>query len=751
MAKDYVKLREELKSYYLNQADERGKAFYEKLFPMLDETYREGMSVFEMKVMQYRMITKEFDPVLFLNSPFYYELGTMAAQCDGARSFRGHRHAGGWVFKKNEHIFKDQDPELYDKRKVQGHEKLYNICGTYNDASQHFLYYFRPVLSIGLKGIYEKAAERLKTAETPEQKEFLEAVCEGLLCIKKISEKFAAKAEILASLTQNKKEKENMLIIASSAKRTPWEAPQSFYEALNTHAFLRKAIGALEGVGLSSFGRLDMDLYPFYQKDIAQGKLTPEEAYDLISMFLITFDMHYDHDMKMVGYSDHELENTYVIGGCDAQGNPLFNELTEMFLRATREEKIIYPKIKCRFSKDSPKEYFDAMDEAVIKGTSTILYQNDDACIPAFVRAGRPIEEARDYIVSGCWDMNCYGVENSDGGGYVNLLKAFEFSIHNRTDKMEAVGIDFKPIDDAKSFEEVYQITCENMNALFKERAEITRRGAHVWHKVDVLPIFSSGFDACIERAADFTEKGAKYNDDHYLCLGFPNIIDSLIAIKTLCFDTKKYKLSELLAAVRNNWEGCEIMQCDAMRCCGWGDGSRESNALAARFNADLFKMVDALEATHEGGKVRLGHLTYTEIRWWGEETLATPDGRKNGDYFSQGLTPSRLKYIPSANSVVNSLARLDGSMMAGNTVVNIILPSDKMTLDICEAFLRTVADSAMQSLQLNCTTKKQLLDAQKHPEKYPDLIVRVTGFSAKFTSLSPDWQKEVLSRNFYE
>ena len=144
-----------------------------------------------------------------------------------------------------------------------------------------------------------------------------------------------------------------------------------------------------------------------------------------------------------------------------------------------------------------------------------------------------------------------------------------------------------------------------------------------------------------------------------------------------------------------------------------------------------------------------MGHLTYTEIRFWGEKTLATPDGRKSGEYFAQGLTPSRLKRIPSVNSLINSMARLDGSTLAANSVINVILPCNTPS-DRCEAFLRATAMTAVGSLQLNCVSREQLLDAQKNPEKYPDLIVRVTGFSAKFTSLSKEWQDEVISRNFY-
>ena len=141
--------------------------------------------------------------------------------------------------------------------------------------------------------------------------------------------------------------------------------------------------------------------------------------------------------MKMVGYADHELENTYVLGGCDSDGKPLFNELTELFLRANREKKIIFPKIICRFSKNSPNEYLDLINEPVVHGTSTILYQNDDATISALIRSGISEEDAKDYIVSSCWGISTNCSVRKDEGNYVNMLKAFEYEIHNRTDMMK--------------------------------------------------------------------------------------------------------------------------------------------------------------------------------------------------------------------------------------------------------------------------------------------------------------------------
>lgn len=747
---NYLNLREELKKFYWFEADNKAAAFYEERTKEMDEKADVEMSSYQMKVFQYKTITDAFEPILFYTSPFYYEMGTMPAHCDGIFNMRGKKHAGGWTIVKNWHLFIDQNPELWDKRCKHIKEQFYLLCGPYNADSQHFAFNYRPILKMGLKGIYEKAIENLKIAETDEEKEFLTALIDGLLCVKKISEKFAQKAKALAENAPDEDAKSNMLKIYSSAKRTPWEKPESFYEALNCLAFFRKVLGALEGIGFNSFGRVDMDLYPFYKKDIENGTLTNEYAYELICKFLITFDLHYDHDMKMVGYADHELENTYVLGGCDADGLPLYNELTKMFLQATREEKIIFPKIKCRFSKNSPKEYLDEINISVINGTSTILYQNDDAVIPALIRAGRSIDEARDYIVTGCWGIQCNGVEKFEGGTYVNMLKPFEYSLHNMFDKMAEVGMNFKTLDNATCFEDVYGITLENISVLFEERVRITRAGGNIWNKVNPLPLFSSTLENCIEKRTDFTAGGAKYRDDQFMCFGFPNIIDSLMAIKTLCFDRKKYTLNQLLTAVRNNWDGYEDMRIEAQNCPGWGNDDEETCLLASRFNNDLYKLTQKLVSTH-GKKVHLGYLTYTEIRWWGENTLATPDGRHKGEYFAQGLTPSRLKKIPSVTSVINSLNYLDASTMAGNNVVNIILPSDKITPDICQTFLRTTCDSALMSLQLNCVTRAQLLDAQKHPEKYPDLIVRVTGFSAKFTSLSPEWQQEVLTRTFYQ
>lgn len=747
----YTELREELREYYFNHADRISLEFNDTCCKVLDEKYKEGMSAYEMKVLQYETISEMCNVKLFDNNPFYYETGTLGAHCDGAGEFRNNLvHPGGWTFRKNVHIVAGTNPEahaLYMQHRIHN---LYLVCGPGFDARQHFHFNNRPVLEGGLLSLYKKTKKQLETECTEQEKAYLEATLSGLLAMKKIAEKFACAAQQKLDAGATGEEKENLILIRDTAKRVPWEAPQTFYEALCTLAFIRKAVGTLEGVGPNTFGRIDVDLYRFYKADVESGRLTYETALELVRKFLITWDCHYDHDMKMEGYADHELENTYTLGGYDVNGYDVYNELTKMFLVANYEEKIIFPKIKCRFTKTSPREYLDLVNFPVINGTSTIIYQNDETCIPALVKAGRSLCDARDYVVAGCWGMHTFGNAYHEGGNYVNLLRIFEYTIHKMHEKIENCNLLIDFVDDAQSFEEVYSTLMENFRRFMKLRNDVVSKCASVRHLVDPLPLLSSSMDDCIAKKMDYTIGGCRYNDEDFLFIGLPNIVDSLLAIKEICFDKKLMPLKDFLEVVRNNWKDGEDIRAVAKNCSFWCDESEASCTLARRLNDDLYDGIKPLR-TRLGANIIMGHLTYTEVLWWGKETKATPDGRADGEYFAQGITPSRIHTIKSPTSVVNSGKAIDFEKCAANSVVNMLLPYGRMNLDDMETLLRVVAESGYQSLQLNCVSKEQLLDAQKHPEKYGDLIVRVTGFSVKFTSLSPEWQKEIISRNFYE
>ena len=213
----YSALRAELRDFYEYKVNDMAAAFREKAELLMDAAFEEGMSVYAQKALQYRVIAAECEPILFKHSPFYYELGTLSAHCDGACDFRGHSHAGGWVFRRNYHYFKEENPALYQKKKAQANELLYLICGVFNDMCQHFCFHHRPILENGFRGIYERAKAELETAATEKEREYLQATMTGALAIKQMAEKFAEVAKRYEKSAKTKEEQARYARIAESA------------------------------------------------------------------------------------------------------------------------------------------------------------------------------------------------------------------------------------------------------------------------------------------------------------------------------------------------------------------------------------------------------------------------------------------------------------------------------------------------------------------------------------------------------
>lgn len=272
-------LKEELKQYYWNEINDQSEEFRKEMYDLLDEQCTPDMNGYQRKALQYKVITEHCQPMLFPHSPFYHELGTISAHCDGAGSFHGHVHAGNWNYERSEHLFVDQDPELYKVRSNQGDNQLYLICGPYCDTRQHFIFNCKPLFRGGLKKLYDEAREQLAKAQTQNERDFLAAAIEGLLCLKIISEKFSKAAGERLKTASDPQEIANYQRIQDAAAYSPWNAPRTFYEALNLLAFCRTACGALEGIGYNTFGRPDVELLPFYERDLAAGFYPSQNVY----------------------------------------------------------------------------------------------------------------------------------------------------------------------------------------------------------------------------------------------------------------------------------------------------------------------------------------------------------------------------------------------------------------------------------------------------------------------------------------
>jgi len=511
--------------------------------------------------------------------------------------------------------------------------------------------------------------------------------------------------------------------------------------------FCRDLMGELDGVSSSHLGRADLILHDLYQNDIESGYMTHEEAYDLVCRFLVHGDCQYDKDSIAKAFSDHELEMGIVLGGYDRDGNDVFNDITRMFIRAHRALGLIFPKLHFRFNQYSCDEYLDDICEDFVNGRSIANLINDDSIIPVLVDAGKSTADARCYVNTGCWGIVVEGMENSARGNYFHLLSALERTIYGDNDICREIGVHFNPIDDAESFEEVYQIFYDNMIYVLRERQRLVREHAPLGVKVNPIPMFSVCVDGCIESRRDVLAGGSKYTVNEFALSEMANTVDGLLAIKTLCFDKKLIGLREFLDAVRSNWMGHEMLRLQLKQCPHYGDESSDSYGLTKRLFDDIYR--DTRDLLNEFGTPFMVDLfIFQELRFVAEKIRATPDGRFDGDVVAHAANPTRFHADPLP-AVLNSITAID-FQKAQSHQITIQPPAGKMDARQISSLIRAMGKLNMKNIQINCVDANVLLDARKNPERHQDLVVRVLGFSSKFVALSPEWQDEFINRVVY-
>lgn len=690
----------------------------------------------------YELIAEHFRPALFHHSPFYAELGG-----NGGWNNSG---LGRWLLSHNYHLFPEANPEVWERFGEQGSgkQRYFLCCGPYFDSS-HNSPPLSNVLQKGFKGIYEEALATLPKCQTNAETEFVECSIKGLLAVKSILDRYVKDAGERLHSTSDAEERRFLSMIVEHAGNAPWNPPATFYEGLNALWLIREIIAEMDGLMTNSLGRPDAMLIDLYRRDLDAGRITWEEAYDLICRFLLHGDCLYDHDVTVTGYGDHENEIVFTLGGCDRNGNEVFNELTRMFLQAHRELNLIYPKPHCRFSAHSDPEYLKLIAEDILSGRGVYSLLNDDCIVAALQKDGKTLEDAREYSCTGCWDLVVDSREDNAGGNYFSLARIMEATIHDDDETIRRAGVTMRRIDDAGNFDEVYDVVLKNTLGVLRGMMEMEGKYGQLWSKAAPGPLNSACSLDCLEKRKDFTAGGQRYNPHAVSLCFFANFLDSLLAIKTLCFDRKVCTLPELLTAVRHNWIGAEALRQQVLQTPHWGDARPETTKLARRLHDDLYSHTRDLH-NERGGAYQLGYWVYREFRLWGEQMKALPDGRRDGDYLAQSLNPSHFRNDQDVTTVLQGLAQLDLTKSAADSVVNLVLDKTGLTPAIIDGLLRSFAHLKLQLLQLNCTSREELLDAQKHPELHQNLIVRICGFSAKFTALSHEWQNEVIARKEY-
>lgn len=729
-----TELREALAAFYTSDLPKRAEATRERVYARMD-AYAEAHpkdSAYRLKAELYRVIAEEITPVLFPGLPFYCETGALTAFSDGKFN-RGGRHANGWLYERNLHVFIDADPEAYQRYRIES-GTLYPQTGLYVDM-MHAGLPLDKLFRVGLSGILDEIGLAEARNTDGEVGDFLACARAGILALSRMAERFAEEAE-----------RQGMHEVAEMAARVPYAPPTTYREGLATLAFMRKALGAIEGVGFSTFGRVDVLLAPLCERDMERGISHAALLADT-ELFMLVFDAGVNRRDKIETPYGFELENSLTLGGCDAEGREVFNGVTRLFVEARERHGFLYPKIMFRYSAASSSEYLALATASLLKGQSYSLFENDDVIIPALVRSGIEESDARLYAVGGCWDVLIPDVFHKFSGEYLNILRLLEYTVHADGAKLDAFRLPHLALEEAEDFEALYARWLEGVRAMLMKKAEPQSRMSREWHRVNPMGALSALMRPCLPAGRDITNGGGKYNRESVYFCGFSEIVDSLLAIRRLCFEERVMTVGELFAECRADWQNEELRRC-IIALPSYGDGGEESSRLAGRFLSDLYNLSRGLPTAY-GGDFRIGFNQFTEIIFWGKTTRALPNGRRGGDYICQGLTPTRLQRPVSVMEVLDSLRYMDLSACAGNASMTLTLPAGGMDAGRLVAFLRMAARSGIQAIQPNCVDRQTLLDAQRDPEHHRHIIVRVCGFSAPFVLLSEEYQAELLSRMY--
>lgn len=739
-------LKQNLKNYYytISAKNPQVKMPFNPLQNQMDSYAAEHpeISPAQLKVAQYNIIADGVKPILFQNDPFFYETGLRVAEYDGHTTLG----AGGWMLRRNFMRIYQDGAKIHEEYGNGNSLGLHLTYGPYFDFDHHCFPYSH-VMEKGLRGIYDEVRKAAETATDPEKQDFYQCAEAGLLAVKKITGKFAAEAKKQLE-SAPEEEKKALTMILSAAEQVPWNPPRTFYEGLAAMRFLYEMGCIMDGVGMSVLGAPDRLLYSLYQADLAAGRLTEAEAYELICTWMIHVDCRLQLEKPVdQQFNGSEQGDTLILGGVDAAGNDITNELSILFLRAHREHDLVYPKIHCRISRNTPDWFLEETAKDFLNGRNVLSYLNDDVIIPAQCMAGKQREDAAGYMAGGCWEIILESCEQSEGAHcYFSLGRLMDLVIQSTPEEEEKIGLHFTRFDAAETFEECYTICLEQVKMALRQVLDTIAKYGKLWQEINPSPFLSACMKGCVESGKDYTAGGAKYSPHGIPLTGVAIYINSLLAIRDVCFDRKLCSLPRFLEAVRNNWENAADLRQYVLQAPHFGDGKEESCALTARFLNELADYVEGF-TNERGGKFQIGLYSYRDIVQWAPKTRATPDGRFHGDFLTAGLTPTRL-HGDVITGVFCSGAGLPLKRYPASSVMTLSVSQSGLDVERFKALIRSwqiLGSCGM--LQLNCLTKEILEDAQKNPQNHRDLIVRLYGMSARFVMLDPERQQEFISR----
>ncbi len=671
----------------------------------------------------------------------------------------------------------------------------------------HVTVQYEKVLEIGLEGIIREAARELAACNVGDgdyarKHCFLEAVIMSCAAVIGYAGRYAALAKQEAEACTDRKRKEELLQIASVCERVPARGARSFHEACQSFWFIQQLL-QMESSGHSiSPGRFDQYMYPYYQKDMAEGKITRDEAQELVDCIWVKLnDLNKARDAASAeGFAGYSLFQNLIVGGQNENGEDVTNDLSFLCIWASAHVFLPQPSLSVRVWNCTPHELLVEAAKLTRTGIGLPAYYNDEVIIPSLMNRGLTLEDARTYNIIGCVEPQKAGkTEGWHDAAFFNMCRPLELVFSNGKDKGEQVGLATGPVEQMGTFEEFYDAYKKQMEYCISllVNADNAIDTAHADRCP--LPFLSSMVDDCMKRGKTVQEGGAVYNFTGPQGFGIANVADSLYAVRKLVFEEKKVTLSEYKKALALNFgkgfdsitvqemteeiikelakagqqpsqaqiagivkgtmnteipdkdrELCEKLLAMIDEIPKYGNDIEEVDSFAREVAYTYTKPLQNYR-NPRGGIFQAGLYPVSANVPLGAQTGATPDGRLAHTPVADGVSPTAGRDIHGPTATANSVSKLDHGIASNGTLLNQKFHPSALSgdegLNNFVALIRSYFDQKGSHMQFNVVDRNTLLDAQKYPEKYQHLVVRVAGYSALFTTLSRSLQDDIIRR----
>ena len=596
----------------------------------------------------------------------------------------------------------------------------------------------------------------VKDTEASEKREELKGMEIAADAVIHYAERHAELAKGLAKKERNTKRRKELEKIASVCSCVPAHAPRDFWEALQCYWFIHLGvISELNPWDAFNPGRLDQHLYPFYTKDLEDGTLTKEQAKELLQAFWVKFNNQPAPPKVGVTaeesctYTDFALINT---GGVKADGSDGVNELSFLILDVVEEMRLTQPGSMVQISKKTPDRFLKRAVEIIKTGFGQPSVFNTDEIIQELLRQGKRIEDARNGGSSGCVETGAFGKESYILTGYFNLPKILEITLHNGEDPRIGKKIGLETGNPVKfgSFEELFEAFRKQLNHFVDIKVEGNNIIERLYAEHLPVPFLSILIDDCVTKGRDYNDGGARYNTNYIQGVGLGTTTDSLASLKYNVFDKRYITMKKMVSLLKTDFDGQEPLRQRLLnKTPKYGNDDDYADSIMKDIFEAYFEAVDGRPNT-KGGYYRINLLPTTVHIYFGKTVEATPDGRKTGEPLSEGVSPVQGADRKGPTAVIKSVAKIDHVKTGGTLLNQKFTPqllADEIGMNKLAQLIRTYFKLDGHHIQFNVVSSGMLRDAQKHPERYRDLIVRVAGYSDYFVDLSVDLQNEIIKR----